>query len=257
MDEQAKRDLRNVIVFALADGRLSEQERRFIDSLRAKLGISEAEFAALCQQVRQDPKRLSLPREAEQARKAVRLLAETATADGEVSQAERELLRRLAAKAGLGEGEIDALIAPAGGDEDRVAALADEMYAHFVEWDEPARAEKLAALAGLGREAVMPLLHVLESYRVPDGAADNLELKRLVVVQLGNLGDERTAYYLAQQVGLGDVEDEISNAALRYAAAEALGRIVGQGFTADQPGLEAARAWWFGGGVRRYDRLAY
>ena len=258
MDEQAKRDLRNVIVFAMVDGKLGVEEKRFVESLRVRLGIGEAELRELCDEVRRDPKRLSLPRDRQEAADVVRLLVGAAAADGEISTRERQLLSRLASKAGLEESDIEEVIASAqGAHQEEIEALTAEIYAHFAEWGAATRAEKVAALAAFGRESVLPLLRILESYRVPDGANDLLELKELVVEHLGRLEDDRAPYYLAQQVNIGDIEDEISSAALRYAAAEALGRLVGKEFTRDQEGVVAARAWWFGGGIREYDRLAF
>ena len=111
MDEQAKRDLRNVIVFAMVDGKLGVEEKRFVESLRVRLGIGEAELRELCDEVRRDPKRLSLPRDRQEAADVVRLLVGAAAADGEISTRERQLLSRLASKAGLEESDIEEFIA--------------------------------------------------------------------------------------------------------------------------------------------------
>ena len=258
MNDNAKRNLRNVMVFALADGELNDAEKQFIESLRGRLGIDEAEFNQLCQQVRENPKQLSLPRDAAEAEEAIRLLVATAVADGQVSQAESRLLGRLARHVGLEESSVDELIASASSTHaDEIQAMVEQIYASFHGWDEPTRREKVAALAGFGRESVVPLLRILESYRVPDGAADGLDLSTLVAEQLGSLGDDRAVFYLAQQINIGDMDDEITNAALRHAAAEALGRIVGEEFSADQAGVAAARGWWFAGALRRYDKLAF
>lgn len=260
MDERARQNLRNVMVFALVDGKLSDQEKRFIEALRTKLGINDAEFRDIVQQVRITPKKVELPSDPVQAGETVRLLMELAAADGEISPPERELLAKLARRAGV---ELPAVespvgdssgVAPAG--ESEISARIDEIYAQFSGWDPATRQRKVAELGACGREAVIPLLRLLESYRVPDGAGDSLELKTLVVEELGKLGDDRAVYYLAQQVNIGDMDDEITNAALRYVAAEALGRVVGRQFTPDQAGVAAARVWWFAAGIRRYDHLA-
>lgn len=257
MKERAARNLRNVIVFALVDGQLSDEEKQFIDLLRTKLGIDEGEFRDLCEQVRQDPKQLSLPRDPVEAEEAIRLLVEAAMADAQAGEREWKLLARLAAKAGLETSSVEQMLAAAGGaHQDEMEALAVEIYAGFAQWDDPTRSAKVAALARFGRESVPPLLRMLESYRVPDGAADGLGLKMLVAEQLGRVGDDRAAYYLAQQVSIGDMDDEITSGAVRCAAAEALGRVVGQEFSRDQDGVVAARAWWFSYGIRQYDRLA-
>ena len=257
MNERAASNLRNVIVLALVDGQLSDEEKQFIDVLRTKLGIDEGEFRDLCEQVRRDPKQLSLPRDAVEAEEAIRLLVEAAMADAQAGEREWKLLARLAAKAGLETSSIEQMLAEAGGaHQDEMEALAVEIYASFAQWDDPTRSEKVAALARCGRESVPPLQRLLERYRVPDGAAAALGLKTLVAAQLGRVGDDRAAYYLAQQVNIGDIDDENTNGALRSAAAEALGRVVGQEFSRDQDGVVAARAWWFSHGLPQYDRLA-
>lgn len=135
--------------------------------------------------------------------------------------------------------------------------LCDEIYQQFAGWPETTQREKLDQLASAGDAAVVPLLRILESYRTPDGAANTLSLKTIICQQLGRLGDDRAVYYLCQQISLGDAEDEINSAALRYAAAEALGRIIGKPFTPDDQGVQIAREWWLGPGRVRYDQLAF
>jgi len=135
--------------------------------------------------------------------------------------------------------------------------LADEIYQQFAGWPETTQREKLDQFASAGHAAVVPLLRILESYRTPVGAANTLFLKTMVCQQLGRLGDDRAVYYLCQQISLGDAEDEINSAALRYAAAEALGRIIGKPFTPDAQGVQTAREWWLGPGRSQYDRLAF
>jgi hypothetical protein len=253
--------MRNVIVFALADGQLSDEEKQFIESLRAKLRIEREEFHRLCEQVRRDPRTVSLPLGGYEAQEAIRLLVQAAAADRQISKAERRLLRRAADYVQMDPSRLEEMIDRATGvaeiDDAALQARVDEMYAKFAQWDAAARRERIGAWGELGRAAVVPLLRVLESYRAPDGAADALALKVLVAEQLGQLGDERAAYYLAQQVSIGDIEEEISNSALRQAAAEALGRLVGQPFTRDAAGVAAAREWWKGPGNREYARLAF
>lgn len=135
--------------------------------------------------------------------------------------------------------------------------LTDEIYEQFPSWPEATQREKLGQFASAGGAAVVPLLRIIESYRTPDGAANTLALKVMVCQHLGRLGDDRAVYYLSQQISLGDAEDEINSAALRYAATEALGRIIGKPFTPDAQGVQAARDWWVGPGRARYDQLAF
>jgi len=259
MSDEAKRDLRNVIVFALADGKLDDDEKRFIDSLRVKLGIDAAEFREVCAEVRKAPHRLLLPRDPARAAEAIRLLREIAETDGEFSESERRMLGRLVEHAGLDAATADELLGGSArdqGDDLAVSRLVDEVYEGFAGWSAERRREKLDELSSAGRAAIMPLLRVLESYRAPDGAPDALELKVLVAERLGGLGDKRAVYYLCQHVNVGDSESEISSAEFRFAAAEAIGRLVGEPFSRDRAGVDAARSWWAGPGMAQYDKLA-
>ena len=72
--------------------------------------------------------------------------------------------------------------------------------------------------------------------------------------QLGALGDDRAVYYLAQQF---QMDHDAAGAEFRQTAAEAMGRIVGQSFSRDAAGIEAARAWWLSAGIRQHDKLVY
>jgi hypothetical protein len=271
----------------LADGRLGEQEKRYIDGLRKRMGMEAAEFVRLVEDVRSEGKKLALSREGEKARAVVRLLARTAAADGVVDEKERRLLGRIAAYTGLGDEVIERMLVeelssasdsggstessgestPTAGqagkakdapNDTAVEARLREIYAEFTGWDAATRQRKVDELADWGRHAVVPLLRILESYRNPDGSDNALELKDMVIRKLGELKDERAVYYLVQQVSIGDVEDEITNLSLRAAAAEALGKITGHDFSPDQAGIEAARQWWTKGGAERnkYDKLA-
>jgi len=251
MGDNAQQDLQNVIVMALIDKTLSAAEEQFIGSLRAKLGIDEATFRRICREVREDRSRLSLPRD---PAKAVELLRQVALADGQISEAEQRILDRLVEQVGA---------TATASQQERLSVelelphLLDEIYEQFSGWSDTTQREKLDQFASAGTPAVIPLLQILESYRMPEGAADTLALKALVCQQLGRLGDDRAVYYLCQQISLGDAEDEINSADLRYAATEALGRIIGQPFPPDAQGVQAAREWWLGPGRAKYDHLAF
>jgi len=260
MDKNDKIVLRNVMVMALVDGELTDEEKQHIDALRVRLGVDADEFKQLCAEFRNDPNSITLPRDADKARAALKLMVEMAAADGQISSAEHYLLQRLADRLGVDTGQIDDLIDEALGqsraDNAKIEADLDDVYRSFGSWDAPARREKIQAVAGLGRPAVVPLLKVLESYRTPDGASDAIELKTLVARALGDLGDPRAIYYLAQQVNIGDADDDVSNAALRFACAEAIGKIMHQPFGPDQDGVTEAREWWRSEDARKHDRLA-
>ena len=258
----AAKELRNVIAFAAADGKLGGQERAFIDDLRRRRGIDDQQFEQLLAEAQSGAKTLSLSRDPDEARRAMDVLVATAAADGMVSHQERQLLRRIAKHLGMDDTTvaqvIDEALAANTVDESHVEAMLEDIYAHFNGWDAAAREAKLGELAAFGHQAVLPLLRMLESYRTPDGAGDGLELKRLVAERLGELGDDRAAYYLIQIINIGRQDDEVTNAALRHTAAGALGKITGEEFTPDDAGVEAVRTWWVTGGPKRdqYDKLA-
>ncbi len=252
--------LRNVMALAVADGKLTAEEKQFIQRLRKRLGVSDAEFAELVRQVRETPDAISLPSDPKEAEDMIRLLADAAAADGHVREQERTLLRRLGEEAGVPRRTLDSLLGghPTTNPAEQTAlnARMGEIYTHFNEWDDAQRRRKLTELGAIGPAGAASLLLMLESYRTPDGAENAMELKVLIVEQLGQLGDPRAVYYLAQHISFGDVEDEISNSALRHMAAEAIGRIIGRPFSRDQAGVLAAREWWRTDGRLEYETLA-
>lgn len=253
--------LRNAIVLAVADGRLSDEERALIEQFRQRLAVSDREFRKLLADVRGHPQRVSLPRDPAEAAKTVELLAEFAAADDTVSARERGLIRRVGEKLGLPPSRVESILNRASGaemaDASDVERRIRELYAGWARWDDAQRRARLQELAEMGRGIVVPLLRMLESYKTPDGEPNALSLKTFLAETLGELGDDRAAYYLAQQVTIGEQDDEITNAELRHMAAEALGKIVGTGFSRDAEGVDAARQWWQGAGRRVYDRLAF
>lgn len=258
MDSDKRRALRNAIVMSTMDGKVTPEEQAFIGELRERLGIGQEEFDEVVAEVRRNPGRLSVPRGVE-ARTVFDTLLDAARADGEIQDREQRLLRKVARHIGLTEQELaDALpgVGPSEEEIERIESQIEELYLGFGQWSSQERASRVRAIGEQGEAAVLPLLGVLESYRTPDGCDDALELKTRVVEGLGRLEDERSVYYLAQQVSLGDAEDEISNPELRAACAEAMGRIVGRDFSRDAAGVEDARLWWRSNQQSRFNRLA-
>jgi DnaJ-domain-containing protein 1 len=268
-----ERDLQNVIAFALADGDLAEEEKAYVQALRRQMGIDDETFQHILDGLNKNPKTLKLPKEPERVEELVHLLVQAAASDHDVGDTERKLLGRIAQRAGISPEEIDQRIAqelqlvgndtlvPAddGPADAVIEQLSTEIYTRFATWDDATRQAKLAELTNLGTHGVIPLLRLLESYRVPDGETDALALKTMVVKELGELRDKRAVYYLIQQVSIGDGDDEITCLMLRAAAAQAVGRILGQDkFTADQAGIDAVRSWWVHNptGREEFDRLA-
>ncbi len=256
MDEHAKWSLKNVVVLARADGDVCEQEERFIESLRVKLGIDEREFRKLCDEVQRQPHKMSMPRDPAEASQRLRLLAELAQVDGVLAEKELELLRKLARHSNVSEYELEALLnTSAEADDAALADKSEQLYQNFQQWDSARRKQGVAAFVEFGRVGVVGLLRIMESYRNPEGMDDALELKTLVAEQLGELADTRAVYYLIQQVNLSDTEDEVTNSRFRAAAAEAVGRITGRTFSPDDQGIADARQWWLDEGRQQYDKL--
>ncbi len=267
-----ERVLQNVIAFAMADGEFADEERAYIDTLRRQLGIDDETYQRVLHETAEGAKSLKIPKEPEQVRELIHRLVQAAASDHDVSATERKLLARIANHAGVPLDEVRVLIAQelqaVGNDtltpqdpavDAAMERLTATIYKEFNAWDPATRQAKLTEMAATGSQAVIPLLRLLESYRVPDGADNALELKALVVGQLGGLGDKRAVYYLIQQVTIGDSDDEVTSLAFRSAAAAALGQILDRAeFTPDQAGIDAVRRWWVHSPADRqeFDRLA-
>ena len=256
------KDLRNVILFALADGEFNDDERTFAEAMASRLGMTDAELSELTAGAEAGDSKLLVPRDPDEARQLIQLLVDTAAADRIVTDKERRLLQRITRHVDMDESllgqMIDDTLAAGAVDDAEIDRQLEDIYAHFNGWDTPTRAAKLEEFTRLGHQAVESLLRLLESYRTPDGAENALELKRLVAGKLGDLGDGRAVYYLVQHVNISHQEDEITNSALRYAAAEALGKITGKGFGPNEEGVRAIEAWWSSSSAERakYDKLA-
>jgi len=257
----AGRTMRNVLVLAVADGEVADAEKAYIESLRQKLGVDADEFHRLCREVRGGERSIVLPSDPAEAEATMAALAGLAAADEKISPVELRALQRIARRLGIDSARLDAMIDQAGGSDEMddlaAAEMTEELYRHFAEWDAAARRAKIEAFTDMGRAAVKPLVRILESYRKPEDMPDANRLKTLVVEQLGRLGDSRPVYYLAQQVSIGDSDDEITCLDLRAAAAEAIGKITGEGFARDADGIAGARQWWQEAGRARYDHLMY
>lgn len=260
--------LRNVIVFTLADGIIHGGEADYIHALGEQLDIAADEIDTAITDVQEGKKSISVPRDETEARRLVHYLIQAAAADHQVDPTERNVLSQLAQRAGMTETDVDVMIAeelralgnvadvdPNAPDDAIIEALTETIYTDFHAADADARQAQLAALAAHGSYAVIPMLRLLESYRNPDGAPNALPLKMMLVEQLGALGDKRAVYYLTQQVSIGDIDDEITSLALREVTVAALGTILGEPFTADQAGIDAAREWWMRTGRLEFLRL--
>jgi len=263
MNETLRTGLRNALVLVLADGKVTDEERQLIGRLRKNLGIDRDEFRAMCEQAQANRKRLEIPTRDLAAENMLQLLIDVAKVDGEISESEQRMLEKVAAFIEQSAAQMEAVLA--GGDvtageqvddalEAKINAEIDQLYTHFAEWTEQERREHCRALGAKGAAAVIPLLRVVESYRNPDGGEGH-QMKAMIMDQLAAIGDDCVVYYLAQQVSLGDIEDEVSSPALREAAAEAIGKITGNAFTRDTAGVLACRQWWLAEGTKTYRTL--
>ena len=259
MQNDSRRDLKNVMVMVTLDGKVTDEEKEFVETLRTRVGIDTAEFNDLLREVRADPKRMSIPRGI-QAEETLRLLIDAAETDGEITDRELDAIRKIGQYIGLDQSRLEQMlpgseISPA--EQAEITAAVEEIYTDFVSWDDDTRRAKLQGIGSRGRVASKFLLAILESYRAPDGMDDALEMKALTAWQIGKLSDERTIYYLAQQINIGDSDDDITSAVLRGACASAIGQIVGETFSPDEGGVHTARQWWSDIGWREYNRLAF
>ncbi len=261
MDDDRTRQMRNVLAYAMLDEEITEAERDYIRNLRDRLEIDHETFREIVQQVRENPKRFAVPSDPSQAQEAINRLAEVAAADSEITGQQRDVLRKIGERFKVPQGAVDEIInqALAGSPrkQEEIEKLVEEIYAHYNEWDDAIRQQKIDAIGEYGQASVLPLLRVMESYRTPDGMDDAFDLKERIAAKLGSIGDTRAVYYLVQQVNVGDIDDEVSNQELRAAAAQALGDITENDFPQGQEGIEAVRRWWMVTGHNVYDSLAF
>lgn len=248
--------MHNVLVMILADGKVSEEEKTYIERLRERLGITEEQFKELVKEVRAGARQIRLPGSPSEAQEALRELVEVCLADGQIGPAEHRVLEKVARHLGLSNAALDQMLDESGGShEQEIQEKVEEIYTSFNAWSPDERRRHVAGLERFGRAAVMPLLQMLESYRAPDGAADVLELKVYIIESLAALGDTRAIYYLSTQVALLETS-EVSNDDVRFAAAEAIGRLVGKPFTRDPAGVTAAAQWWKAQGMKDFNTLS-
>lgn len=255
--KDVRNQLLNVLVFSLADGKVTEEEKQYIGRLRDRLGVATEEFSALVKQVRDGHRSLAVSSDPVLSGQTFELLLELAQADGEIANREETILRKVGRRAGLTEMEIsERLAGRPETDSDRVLSpRIEELYRKFSEWDEATRKARVNTLSET-RGSVVALLRIMESYRTPDGASNGLGLKMLIAEQIGLRDDPRAVYYLAQQINLGNGEDELTSQAFREVVAEAIGRLVGQPFMRDEAGVASVRRWWNDIGRHEYSQLA-
>ncbi len=248
--------MHDVLVMVLIDGKVTDQEKQYIEAVRDRLSISADQFRKLVKEVQDGSRQIILPASPIESEEVLRDMIGACLADGKLDVPERKALDKIAEHMHLSTAALDSMLDEATGvDERQLEDKVEAMYLGFAKWDQAERQKCFAELINYGRAAVTHLLRMLESYRTPDGAPDALELKILIVDALAQLGDRRAVYYLVTQVQLSG-ESEVTNDDLRAAAAAAVGKIVGEPFTRDVAGVNAVKQWWMLAGVRQYDTLA-
>ncbi len=95
--------LNAVLALAMVDGKLTSSEMGVIEGLAARVGVGEVSLEAMIGRARREPDlheglRIEC---STKARKAMALLVGQARIDGEISDAERELLVKISAQLGI------------------------------------------------------------------------------------------------------------------------------------------------------------
>ena len=281
-DAAASGYMKALLVTVLADGKVTDAEKRLIDRIQRRLHIDDQELRRLVREVATG-QQLDLPADEQGRRATLELMVVTAAIDGQISPDEQRLLVDMGQRLGLVDQSWQELYekallkaeqirarqpettgkphpppaaapaaqAPQPSKVEQAEELIDQFYLHLADWADAA--ERATRFLELGSAAVIPLIRAFESYRVPERCPDVTGFRVIIADLLGQLGDRRAVYYLAELLGLGDQDNELTNAPLRGAAAEALGRLIGREFERGPSGVAAARQWWRAKGQGHYN----
>ncbi len=283
-DPTASGYMKALLVTVLADGEVTDAEKRLINRIQHRLNIDDQELHRLVKEVAAG-QQLDLPADERGRRAALELMVVTAAIDGHISPEEQRLLVDMGQRLGMvdqvwqelyekalrkaeqirarkdektGEpqrptDDASAAPPPEPSKVDQAGELIEQFYLRLADWADPT--EQASRFVELGSASVIPLIGAFESYRVPERCTDVTGFRVIIAQLLGQLGDRRAVYYLAELLGLGDQENELTNAPLRGAAAEALGRLIGQDFERGPSGVAAARQWWRDQGQGHYNPI--
>ena len=280
-DSTASRYMKALLVTVLADGKVTDAEKRLINRIQRCLIIDDQELHRLVRDVA-GGQQLELPPDEQGRRATLELMVVTAAIDGQISPNEQKLVADMSQKLGMDDQVWQELYEkalrkaeqirakekeetrepqppapdtsaapPEPSRVDQAEQLIEQFYLHLADW--PDATEKASRFLELGSAAVIPLIRAFESYRVPDRCPDVTGFRVIIADLLAQLGDRRAVYYLAELLGLGDQDNELSNGPLRGAAAEALGKLIGQNFQRGPSGVAAARQWWREQGQGHYN----
>ncbi len=102
--------LKNIVVMAIADGALGEEEVAFLSDRCVELGIGEVELQQALRYALGDAPALHLPQERGQQEQLLRDLIRMMAADGVLAESEKRLFALAAAKMRIDTAQLHALI---------------------------------------------------------------------------------------------------------------------------------------------------
>jgi len=101
---------RNLMVMAAADGKLTEDEVRFLGKRAAKWGITDDQFTAAIKYAIDPSAHLTIPEDPEQRRAMLCEMIRMMAADGDLAMIEKELFAVAAATMEIPPEELDHLL---------------------------------------------------------------------------------------------------------------------------------------------------
>lgn len=105
-----KRQLRNLVVMALADGSIGEREVNLVADRCAELGLGESELHEAMKFGLGDEAALELPGDAEERDHVMRDMIRMMAADGRIDESEKRLFALAAVKMGMSTEHLNDLI---------------------------------------------------------------------------------------------------------------------------------------------------
>lgn len=102
--------LKNLVIMAAADGRLSQSEIALLIDRCAELGLKESDLESAIDYALSEKPALKLPTTKEEKEELLSDLLRTMAADGQLREVEKRLFAVAAAKMSVSAADIDALI---------------------------------------------------------------------------------------------------------------------------------------------------
>jgi uncharacterized tellurite resistance protein B-like protein len=102
--------LKNLMIMAFADGRLTQSELEFLSDRSVQWGISQTDFAAAIEVALSDKAELQIPPNKQDRIEMLQDLIRTMAADGQLADIEKRVFAMAAAVMELSEGELDEII---------------------------------------------------------------------------------------------------------------------------------------------------